>query len=380
MNRILDAAVLGAGIAGSSTAKYLADKGWEVALIDRRQFPRHKVCGEFLSPEAQSILKPLGLHELVESLHPSTIHRASLTFGYGGALDIPLPGAAFGISRYALDSALHRAASSSGVQVQTGTNVTSVVPHGSGYTIEMKQGGERKVYQARTVIAAWGTNSRVGDSRDGTRQAMQNTYIGVKSHFRGIAMEPVVELYFFEGGYLGISPVADGVVNAAALLNRKAFQTTEKTILGLIESASRRNPKLYQRLAEAVPIPGTQAAAAPVPLKGKPLAWDLFPYVGDAAIMIPPLCGDGMSMALRSALLCARLANRYLSGEISLSSWRSEYTESIRREFKSPLQWGRLLQGWFSLPVVPRLLLGAARIAPGLAYRLVKATRLRERE
>ncbi|MCC2684281.1 MAG: monooxygenase [Paenibacillaceae bacterium] len=380
MNRILDAVVLGAGIAGSSLAKSLADRGWETALFDRKTFPRHKVCGEFLSPESQSTLNAFGMHELVESLQPATIHRARLIFNYGKALDIPLPGVAWGISRYSLDFALHGAALNSGVHVQTATTVTNVVPNEQGYAIVTRQGEDTITYQARAVIAAWGANGRSVLSGNRPHGIVNNTYVGVKSHYRGIEMEPVVELYFFDGGYVGVSPVEGGNVNVAALLNRKAFrdhEQHEKTIPGWIDAACRRNPRLGRRLANAAPVPGTQAAVAPVELTRKLLAWDVIPHIGDAAIMIPPLCGDGMSMALRSARLCAPLADRYLRGEISLARWQQEYSLSIKREFKAPLQWGRLLQWLSGVPLAPRILLSAAQIAPSLANSWFQATRLK---
>jgi flavin-dependent dehydrogenase len=378
MNRILDVAVLGAGIAGSSLAKALADRGWETVLIDRQLFPRHKVCGEFLSPESQSMLNTLGLLGPVESLHPSLINRTRLIFNHGNALEIPLPGIALGVSRYALDSALHRAALRSGVHVHTATTVTSVAPNDRGYTIETKQESGNKTYKVRAVIAAWGANPRSGLLGRKPNGSVRHTFMGVKSHFKGIEMEPVVELYFFPGGYLGISPIEGGLVNVTALLTRKSFKDTEKTILGMIEAAARRNPKLYQKLAQAVPVSGTQAAVAPVDLKRKPLAWDLIPHVGDAALMIPPLCGDGMSMALRSALMSVSLADSYLHGEISLSRWQHEYTQSIQREFKDPLRWGRFLQWLLGVPVLPRILLSLAHLTPGLPFGLVQATRIKE--
>lgn len=377
MNRILDVAVLGAGIAGSSLAKSLADLGYETVLIDRNHFPRHKVCGEFLSPESRSMLNTLGLHGVVESLQPVLINRTRLIISSGNTLEIPLPSAALGVSRFLLDSTLHRAASSSGVHVQTATTVTSVLPSDRGFIIHAKQGEVSHTYRARAVIAAWGANCRSGLPGHQPVGSVKNAYIGVKSHFSGIEMEPVVELYFFDGGYLGISPIEGGLVNVAALLKREAFRTSEKSILGLIDAACDRNPSLYRKLRNAVPVHGTQTAVAPVHLNRKPLAWDIVPNVGDAAIMIPPLCGDGMSMALRSALLCAPLADQYLRGAISLSRWQQEYSQSIRREFKGPMKWGRRLQRLFGVPVLPRVLLYAAQLAPELAFGLVKATRLK---
>lgn len=377
-DRIRDAAVLGAGIAGSSLAKALADRGWDTVLIDRRQFPRHKVCGEFLSPESLSMLNSLGLRTAVESLQPSVINRTRLIFSHGEAIELPLPGSALGVSRYALDTALHEAAIRSGVQVETGTTATSVHAHAKGYGIETRQEGGRHTVRARTVIAAWGANLRSGLPGHNASRASRNTYVGVKTHYSGIDMGPVVELYFFSGGYLGISPIEGGRVNVAALLKREAFHSSEKTVLGILDAAARRNPKLYAKLRDAVPVPGTQAAVAPVDVYRRRPVWEQLPHVGDAAQMIPPLCGDGMSMALRSAQRCAPLADRYLRGEISLAQWESAYTKSIRNEFKGPLRWGLFLQWLFSLPLVPRLLPGLVQLSPALACGLVQATRLRE--
>ncbi|WP_282942511.1 NAD(P)/FAD-dependent oxidoreductase [Paenibacillus sp. RC67] len=376
----LDVAVLGAGIAGSCLAKSLADRGWETILLDRKPFPRHKVCGEFLSPESQSMLKSLGVHGYVESLQPSSINRTRLIFNNGKILEIPLPGNAIGVSRYLLDSTLHSAAESSGVHIHTSTTITSVSTNNKGYLIEARQGEERTTYQARAVIAAWGAHGRSILPGPHPNSSVSHTYMGVKSHFRGVEMEPVVELYFFDGGYVGLAPVEGGLVNVTALLKRKSFQNSDKSILGLLDAASRRNPMLQHKLAHAIPVQETQAAIAPVDLSRKLLAWNTIPLVGDAILTIPPLCGDGMSMALRSAILCAPLADNYLSGTISLSSWESEYSHSIKSEFAAPLQWGRLIQGLFEVPILPRILLQAAQLAPRLAYGLVQATRLKERE
>ena len=83
-------------------------------------------------------------------------------------------------------------------------------------------------------------------------------------------------------------------MNVAALLEREAFQQADKSILGLIEAACAKHSKLSERLFAAQPVAGTQAAVAPVNLTRKPFAWDMFPRLGDAAMMLPPLCGDGM--------------------------------------------------------------------------------------
>jgi flavin-dependent dehydrogenase len=373
----VDVAVLGAGLAGSSAAKALADKGWETLLLDRQTFPRHKVCGEFLSPESQSTLQALGISEPLSGLGHCEIERIKLIFENGAETEIELPARAWGLSRYVLDEGLHQAALRAGAVLQTGTAVTAVRTTDRGYLIETKQGSEMNVIEARAVIAAWGANQRAGLPGYQRQPAGKAAYVGVKSHFRGVKMEPVVELYFFRGGYLGLCPVEGGAVNASALLERETAANAGKSILSIIYGAAQRNAKLYEKLKDAEPVPGAQAAVAPVYLNRKPVAWDQLPLLGDSATMIPPLCGDGMSMALRSAALCVPLADRYLRGQSSLGQWQQDYARFITEEFRGPLRWGGLLQWVVEMPALAACLPHAARLAPGAARALVQATRLK---
>lgn len=376
MDTVYDAAVVGAGIAGSSTAKALADKGWRVLLIDRQQFPRHKVCGEFLSPESLCSLRSLGLLEAVTSLQPSEIRQVRLILNHGAVIDIPLPGTALGVSRYALDAAIHEAARRSGVDVVTGATAAGLDSIDRRYRIMTKQENGQQLYDVGAVIAAWGANQRAGLLAHGAGGPVNKSYVGIKSHFRGIEMERVVELYFFSGGYMGICPIEGGAVNVAALLTQKAVKDADKSIAGMIAYAASRNERLAERMRAGIPVPGTQKAVAPVDPARKLIAWDSFPHVGDASVMIPPLCGDGMSMALRSAQLCANAGHSYLCGDMTLGDWQREYSAAVEREFSGPLYWGRLLQGLLSVPAMPRMFAAIHGMAPGLTSKLIHLTRL----
>ncbi len=381
MNRLYDAVVLGAGIAGSSMAKQLADQGWDTLLVDRRRFPRHKVCGEFLSPEFQGMLSEIGLLETVESLQPAHMDRASLILSTGETLNLPLPGIAWGISRYALDTALHHAAQQAGVELQMGITVTSVCRENGEYLIEARQDSERISYRARTVIGAMGGHSlgqQEGMAASGKENRDKSSWMGVKSHFTGIPMDSAVELYFFRGGYLGFSKLPGGMVNAAALVSREAVSQTDKTVLGIMEEAAKQNRKLLDKLQAATAVPGTQAAVSPVHLGKKLLSWNNgYALLGDASVMLPPLCGDGMAMALRSAVICSPYADSYLRGNLSLAAWEYGYSHALRKEFSGPLRWGRWIQALSGLPLLPRISLRAAQLMPTLAAALVQATRLR---
>lgn len=381
MGEIMDAVVIGGGIAGCSLAKQLADLGWRTSLLDRQVFPRHKPCGEFLSPESQEMLSKLGLGNVMESLQPQLISKARLIFERGGSVEVPLPGTAWGISRYKLDVALHEAIIQAGVIIRTGMQVISIKQHGEGYEVKIKQRGEVEVIQARTVYAAWGSHRHasmfVEPYKSNTTDSSMASYVGIKSHYSGMDHELVTELFFVKGGYVGISPVENGYSNVAALLDKEVVKGSGTTVPAILEAASRENTQLVERMKHAVPVEGTQVSIAPVHLSLRPLAWHVIPHLGDAAVVIPPLCGDGMSIALRSSFLCSALADRYLRGEISLYQWQEDYTQAMNHEFCGLIRRGRLAHNLCSIPKLTRWFPSAVRLCPPLGMFLVKATRLK---
>ena len=379
MRSLYDVAIVGAGLAGGSLACVLAEMGWDVVLLERKPCPGHKVCGEFLSPEAMGTLTAMGLTELVLSLRPGRIEKVLLTSSKGHALDIPLPGTALGVSRFRLDGALQEAAREKKVDVLTGITVTSVSSVERGFRIETRHPGGRITIGARTVIGAWGRNPDVRLA-DRSKTAFGRPYVGVKSHYEGIDMGQVVELYFFPGGYFGVLPIEGNRVNAAGLLTRQAFLRAGKKIPDAIQAAGRLNPALARRLFSASLVAGTEKAVSPVRISRKPFAWGRVAHIGDAALTIPPLCGDGMAMALRSAQLCAYLADSYLRGKISLNEWRSRYAHALQQEFARPLKWGRHMQLLLASAHMASLLFRLGKRSPDLASRLVRLTRLPEQD
>ncbi len=101
-----DVVIVGAGLAGSGLATVLSNLGWDVLLVERRQLPQHKVCGEFLSPESQASLHALGMYNSVAELAPSRMDQAVLVSRLGRSVQVALPGDAWGVSRFTLDAAL----------------------------------------------------------------------------------------------------------------------------------------------------------------------------------------------------------------------------------------------------------------------------------
>jgi flavin-dependent dehydrogenase len=360
-------------VAGSSAAHVLAQWGWDVVLLEQHEFPRHKVCGEFLSPEAQASLKAMGLYRPVKHLSPALIERAKLVSRTGLAARMVLPGQAWGISRFALDAALASAAEESGADLQVGAMVTAVTQTEKGFEVAVRSKYGSTLIRARAVLAACGRYSR--RNLPPKARSRRPAYVGVKCHYEGVTMPPQVELFFFPGGYAGVGPVEGGRVNLCLLAPQAAFGQAGKGIQSMLAWAIGQNRELARRLAGGRSLTETEVAVAPVDIHRPAAPWDGIACLGDTAVMIPPLCGDGMAMALRSAELCVPLAHDFLHGHLSPAAWAAAYQSAWKREFSRAVRLGCYLQTILSAPILAEAALGLGRLAPPLAEMLVRATR-----
>lgn len=373
-----DLVIIGAGLAGSCLATVLSRQGWDVVLLERRQLPQHKVCGEFLSPESQISLQALGLYDTVANLSPVPMDHGQLTTASGINMRVELPGHAWGLSRFVLDQVLLETAAQAGADTRTGATVGDVTTSDAGCTVEVRTQEGRYTLQARTAIAACGRHPPVGlrTASDRTDLDDYQSHVGIKCHYEGVTMPQRVEIYLFPGGYAGVAPVEGGRVNLCLLSTRASFRSVGASHDAMLEAICQWNPALGQRLAAGTKVPDTQVAVAPVDVRRLPVPWDRIARVGDAVTMIPPLCGDGMAMAIRSAEMCAPLTHAFLSGQCSLEEWQQRYTQMWHQELDRPLRFGRWFQTLLSQPKRSNVLLSLGNLLPFLATKAVHATRV----
>lgn len=400
MTKQVDAAIIGGGIAGSSLAIDLARKGWSTIVLDQKVFPRHKSCGEFMSPETGQMLAMLGLADLLRELQPAIIREAALIFEHGARVSMPLPGDAWGISRYALDLKLHEAALEAGAEIWEGCKVEGIAEirsersryplENTAYRLNVDHHGEGCTIEARVAFGAWGSrrpsrllpvndkNTVKGKTARRTTIGQHPDQVGVKLHYEGITGGEAVELYFCEGGYVGIAPIEKQRLNVAALLDLRTVQKWGKSVAEIIDAAASTNKALADRLEGGIPVADTSTAQAPVRITSRPEPWGTVPHIGDAAMVIPPLCGDGMSIALRSALQASSIAELYLNGSISHDAWKRKHISRLQREFGRVIKVGGLLQAASRVPILTKMAPAALRLFPPLRGWMVRATRLNE--
>jgi len=222
-----DLIVAGAGPAGSACAITAARAGAQVLLLEKDRFPRHKVCGEFVSPESLGLLKGL-LGESKFSSH--TPVSSARIFVDSKSLTLPVSPAAQSIPRFDLDLALFRAAQQAGARAQEDVMIQQVRRRET-FEVETAEGK----FTAKAVVNATGRWSKLTQF-----EVVENEkWLGLKAHFAEPSPPPSVDLYFFPGGYCGVTPVDANSVNACAMVRADVARSLEEVFA--------KEPRLWQR-------------------------------------------------------------------------------------------------------------------------------------
>lgn len=254
---IYDVIVVGGGLAGCATAIGLARRGVQVLLLEASTYPADKLCGEFLSPEAQGMLDGLGVLPQVWRRGAVPIHQVLITETSGQHHHASLPGAGLGLSRRALDGLLFEAARGAGAHACCGALVQDVraVPEGEvgGHTVRYLLDGRPREARAKLVVGAYGKRARL-DRSLGRGAGEKHEFVAFKAHHEGdaalrAALLETIELHAFPGGYCGLSRVEGGAINLCVLLRTEALRAGGRTYEGLRDRVMAQNPALRQCLS-----------------------------------------------------------------------------------------------------------------------------------
>ena len=382
---IFDVAIIGGGPAGCSAGIIAASSGLQTILFEAHTYPQDKLCGEFLSPECSGIFDELGARGSILNKRPHPITRSILTAPDGFAWRASLPGTAWGFSRKSLDALLAERARAAGVVIQAGVTVEQV--HGSlneGFNLEARSASGRFITAARTVIAAYGKRSAL--DRTFNRRFMQRRqpFVAFKAHFTDVPLPGQIQLHAFKGGYCGLSMIEENfaqepVTNVCFLARSEVFQASRQAGQKPLETFLRwmhsQNPHLQDHLCQGRQLDREWISIAQVPFTPKsPLEGDLL-MAGDAAGLIVPLAGDGISIALRSGMLAAGLIFSFLDKNLSPSWLRRTYSRTWKQNFRQRLVFGRVLQNFMLHPGMLSAGLHLIQLYPTLGEYIMTHTR-----
>jgi menaquinone-9 beta-reductase len=358
---LYDLIIIGGGPAGASAAISAARGGARVLLLERGRFPRHKVCGEFVSAESLSLLQDLLDHEHTALLRDAVrIPRVRL-FLDGRSLHARVDPPAASIARFDLDVALWHSAESAGVDARQQVTVQSVGGSGPFRIITANE-----EFESRALINASGrwSNLNLAPAENGIRP---EKWLGVKAHFAELPSQPSVDLYFFDGGYCGVQPVGAGRVNASAMVRAD--------VASALPDVFSQHPALRDRSRNWTLV-SDPVSTSPLIFRNPQHEREGVLLAGDAAGFVDPFVGDGISLALRSGSLAARCLKSFFSGAASLPDavgrYGRAYKDSLLPVFhtSSKIRKMLVLPGYVRKPVLSLL-----QSSPAITNYLVRKTR-----
>jgi menaquinone-9 beta-reductase len=325
--------IVGGGLAGLSTAILLARAKVPVMVIEKDQYPRQKVCGEYISTEAEAFVNMLG----VDTRTLPHIHQLHLTSASGRIAKIPLDTGGFGISRYTLDHRLAGLACDAGATVITNTRVSKIEQEGTSTHIYTSGS---KIISASLVIGAYGKSNPLSGF---TIPKNIRQYIGVKYHVRSQAPKDIIEMHVFKGGYCGFSKVEDYKYCLCYLGAAEDFKAHGGNIENYEKYVLQQNSHLRSRFAEVEKV--TEAVTTSrFYFRAHRGSHQGQLLIGDSSGFIPPITGNGMSLAFRSAALLAPQLIDFARGKTTREALFVQQQAYVQRYITRRIQKGVFLQ------------------------------------
>ena len=359
-----DVIIAGGGLAGLTAANMLG-KDFRVLLIDPDDYPRHKLCGEYLSAEVENVLLDLGVN--LPKATDVKIKKLLFSTQNGSKIQADLPLGGYGISRFHLDHLLFENIDQS-VEVKK-DKVVEVNKELNQFLVLTKD----EKFTCRQVIMATGKRSVLDKSLSREFVQHKSPWLGVKCHYEFDMPLDQVELHNFNGGYAGLSKVENGNVNLCYLATFESFKKY-KDIDDFNREVLSQNPHLKSFFQNARPSWEKYIAISQISFDNKKVVENGIIMIGDTAGLIHPLCGNGMAMAIHSAAIASKCILPFLNEEISREDCLKNYEREWKQVFHSRLSTGRWLQKLFLNPTATKVGLGFVKNIPGLLPLIIKRT------
>jgi flavin-dependent dehydrogenase len=343
--------IVGGGLAGLTLGVGLRQRGIPVALFEAGHYPRHRVCGEFISGNGPAVLERLGLLPSLE--RAGAIHVQSAMF-ISGANHSPvrkLSTPALGLSRYLLDSMLANEFQRLGGELHAEARYN--FPNRSEPSAPGSAGVSPAIFSPSSTGRRDAGAPREGLVRSTGRHAQSTEngwrWFGLKAHARNVTLSADLEMHVSSDNYVGVNRINDGEVNVCGLFRARRGESRES---GFELLRGKAGSPLREKLAGAQFDEHSFCSVAGLSLKPHLAADKNDCCIGDAVTMIPPVTGNGMSMAFESAEIAIDPLSRYSRGEMTWPEARDTIAQKCDAAFAERLTWAHRLQWLMFSPLL----------------------------
>jgi flavin-dependent dehydrogenase len=314
--------IVGGGLAGLTLGISLRKKEISTTIFEAGNYPRHRVCGEFISGCGLEVLDLLDLKKKFLDAGAVEAHSAIFFSGNSKSPVRQLPSPALCLSRFVMDKLLADQFQRLGGDLRAGARWQNDFSDG--------------------IVRASGR--RVQPAENGWR------WFGLKAHARNVSPVADLEMHVFKNGYVGICKLVGGEVNVCGLFRRNGSNAPQQNGFDML----RGNPGmvLHERLARAEFDENSFCSVAGLSLKPQRASEKSECCVGDALTMIPPVTGNGMSLAFESAQLAVEPLAAFSRGEISWAHARQKIARTCDENFSRRLRWANWLQRLMFSPLL----------------------------
>jgi flavin-dependent dehydrogenase len=361
-----DVVIAGGGPAGTSAAIHLAARGARVLLAEQKKFPRAKLCGEFISPECLDHFERLGVSDRMMNAGGARLTQTVFYSRGGRSVNVPSewfssqPGA-LGLSRAEMDHKLLERAREAGVEVLEDTQACGLIIEERRLRgVRLKSSDVVSDATALVTIDATGRTRALARRLNGDQgkkpRKERPPFVAFKAHLENARVaEGACEIYFYAGGYGGLSSVENGLSNLCFIASARDVRSSGSDAERVMREVVTRNSRAAYTLARA--RTGTEWLGVSLESFGRqePVPADGLLTIGDAAAFIDPFTGSGMLMALESGEVAAGVIMDHLQGlqkGISFAALARDYRTIYRQRFAARLRVCALLR---RAAFVPRL-------------------------
>jgi flavin-dependent dehydrogenase len=335
--------IIGGGLAGLTLGIGLRQRGIPATVWEAGHYPRHRVCGEFVSGRGQEVLARLGLQKLFQAAGAVPANTVAFFSKEAGSPARRLPEPALCLSRFAMDDLLAKEFQRLGGELRD------------------RLRWQEKSFEADGLVRATGRRSQPTES--GWR------WFGLKAHARGVALSADLEMHVATNSYVGVGLTNGGAVNVCGLFRRRAHDAGSANV-GIETLRGQPGTRLRERLAGAVFDEKSFCSVAGLTLRPQRAVERNECCIGDAVTMIPPVTGNGMSMSFESAEMAIEPLTNYSLGKIAWADARRSVARHCDSAFARRLAWAGFLQ-WMMFNLLPRGVLGVAALRSEWLWRLM---------
>jgi flavin-dependent dehydrogenase len=376
-----DVAIIGGGPAGSMAAIYLSRYEFDVCLIEKKNFPRDVLCGEFLSGEVTGLLKELKLFEEFLALNPVLISRFKSVNESGTEIHSNFSFPAYAVKRSLFDKFLLDEAINSGVNVYQPAEADFVRREDDKFVVGIiKQNNKENILVgANKVIAAYGKQNSFDKKLKRDFITSSSGVNGIKFHIPNSSIKNFsadeISIYTAENIYCGINTISENETTLCALEKRvNGKSSPRKRILKLLESNKNFGDLFkpgFENTLNDLPVYGT----GNIYFGRRNVVENHIFMIGDAAGVIAPLAGDGIGMAFQSAKLISYLLSDFKKGKYSGDQLEKIYVMEWNKLFLRRIRFALFVQNLVLRRFTNKISYSFSKSFPSIMPVLIRATR-----